>query len=79
MNIFGEIDDRAITKAQWRIVAISGIGFFTDAYDLFVIGDASVLGLVLTLMLLPEPNGQTLEQASRDRTFELAPGLARST
>jgi MFS transporter, PHS family, inorganic phosphate transporter len=35
---FSEIDDDRISKAQWRIVAISGMGFFADAYDLFVIG-----------------------------------------
>lgn len=27
-----------MSKAQWRIVWISGMGFFTDAYDLFIIG-----------------------------------------
>ncbi len=37
---FGEIDDAKISGAQWRIVLISGAGFFTDAYDLFVIGVA---------------------------------------
>ena len=37
---FGDIDSHTISKAQWRIVWISGMGFFTDAYDLFVIGVA---------------------------------------
>jgi MFS transporter, PHS family, inorganic phosphate transporter len=35
---FSEIDDEHISAAQWRIVLISGMGFFTDAYDLFIIG-----------------------------------------
>jgi PHS family inorganic phosphate transporter-like MFS transporter len=35
---FSEIDDDRISKAQWSIVLISGMGFFTDAYDLFIIG-----------------------------------------
>lgn len=35
---FGEIDDEKISRQQWAIVAISGMGFFTDAYDLFIIG-----------------------------------------
>jgi MFS family permease len=35
---FSEIDDAHISKAQWGIVLISGMGFFTDAYDLFIIG-----------------------------------------
>jgi hypothetical protein len=32
---FGHIDDRKVTKQQRLIVFISGMGFFTDAYDLF--------------------------------------------
>jgi MFS transporter, PHS family, inorganic phosphate transporter len=35
---FAEIDDAHISPAQWRIVLIAGMGFFTDAYDLFIIG-----------------------------------------
>jgi MFS transporter, PHS family, inorganic phosphate transporter len=35
---FSEIDDERMSKAQWSIVLISGMGFFTDAYDLFIIG-----------------------------------------
>ncbi len=35
---FSEIDDERISKEQWSIVLISGMGFFTDAYDLFIIG-----------------------------------------
>jgi PHS family inorganic phosphate transporter-like MFS transporter len=35
---FSEIDDEHISKDQWKIVVISGMGFFTDAYDLFIIG-----------------------------------------
>ena len=35
---FSEIDDDRMSKAQWGIVLISGMGFFTDAYDLFIIG-----------------------------------------
>ncbi len=35
---FSEIDEDRISKAQWNIVLISGMGFFTDAYDLFIIG-----------------------------------------
>ena len=35
---FSEIDDERMSKAQWSIVLIAGMGFFTDAYDLFIIG-----------------------------------------
>jgi PHS family inorganic phosphate transporter-like MFS transporter len=31
-------DDSKITKQHWKIMFISGMGFFTDAYDLFIIG-----------------------------------------
>ena len=40
MRHFSDIDDSRISGAQWRIVLIAGAGFFTDAYDLFVIGVA---------------------------------------
>ncbi len=32
------MDDSKITKQHWKIMFISGMGFFTDAYDLFIIG-----------------------------------------
>lgn len=32
------MDESAITRQHWRIMFISGMGFFTDAYDLFIIG-----------------------------------------
>ena len=35
---FSEIEHDKMSKAQWGIVLISGMGFFTDAYDLFIIG-----------------------------------------
>jgi MFS transporter, PHS family, inorganic phosphate transporter len=34
------IDDSQITREHWKIMFISGMGFFTDAYDLFIIGVA---------------------------------------
>jgi MFS family permease len=35
---FTEMDNAKISKEHWKIMLISGMGFFTDAYDLFVIG-----------------------------------------
>lgn len=35
---FKELDDAGISALHWKIMFISGMGFFTDAYDLFVIG-----------------------------------------
>ncbi len=35
---FAVLDDSRITRFQYKIMFISGMGFFTDAYDLFIIG-----------------------------------------
>jgi MFS transporter, PHS family, inorganic phosphate transporter len=35
---FSALDDSKVTRFQWKIMFVSGMGFFTDAYDLFVIG-----------------------------------------
>ena len=32
------MDASEITALHWKIMFISGMGFFTDAYDLFIIG-----------------------------------------
>jgi MFS transporter, PHS family, inorganic phosphate transporter len=37
-NNFQALDDSKITRFQLKIMFVSGMGFFTDAYDLFVIG-----------------------------------------
>ncbi len=36
--ILRPLDDAKVSRFHWRTVLISGMGFFTDAYDLFVIG-----------------------------------------
>jgi MFS transporter, PHS family, inorganic phosphate transporter len=35
---FAQLDDSKVSKRQIKIMFVSGMGFFTDAYDLFVIG-----------------------------------------
>jgi PHS family inorganic phosphate transporter-like MFS transporter len=35
-----QLDESGITPEHWKILFISGMGFFTDAYDLFIIGVA---------------------------------------
>ncbi|HYK32023.1 MAG TPA: MFS transporter [Streptosporangiaceae bacterium] len=35
---FGALDESTVNRFQWKIMFVSGMGFFTDAYDLFVIG-----------------------------------------
>jgi MFS transporter, PHS family, inorganic phosphate transporter len=37
-DILSRMDDSEITKQHWKIMFISGMGFFTDAYGLFIIG-----------------------------------------
>lgn len=40
---FSEMDNVGISKGHWKIMFISGMGFFTDAYDLFIIGAVMAL------------------------------------
>lgn len=42
-----KMDAAEISKTHWKIMFVSGMGFFTDAYDLFVIG-------VVMALLKPE-------------------------
>src|ERR1700742_19771 len=35
---FSTLDESGISRFQLKIMFVSGMGFFTDAYDLFVIG-----------------------------------------
>lgn len=37
-NILQRMDESKVTKVHWKVMFISGMGFFTDAYDLFIIG-----------------------------------------
>jgi len=43
-SMFADLDESGITPFHWKIMFVSGMGFFTDAYDLFIIG------VVLTLL-----------------------------
>jgi MFS transporter, PHS family, inorganic phosphate transporter len=42
-DLIAELDEASLSKFHLRAVLVSGMGFFTDAYDLFVIGVASTL------------------------------------
>ena len=46
-GVLTALDDSKITRFQWKIMFVSGMGFFTDAYDLFVIG-------IVVALLKPE-------------------------
>ena len=37
-DLLRQLDESGITRAHWKIMFISGMGFLTDAYDLFIIG-----------------------------------------
>jgi hypothetical protein len=92
---FSQMDDAGISKEHSKIVFISGMGFFTDAYDLFIIGVVmallkpiwhvgkveeglvestarlaaaivSGLGLIVTIFMLPETKGKSLEEVSEE-------------
>jgi PHS family inorganic phosphate transporter-like MFS transporter len=42
-DLIAELDDAPMSRFHLRAALVSGMGFFTDAYDLFVIGIASTL------------------------------------
>lgn len=42
-DLISALDEASLSKFHLRAVLVSGMGFFTDAYDLFVIGIASAL------------------------------------
>jgi PHS family inorganic phosphate transporter-like MFS transporter len=42
-DLIAELDEASLSRYHLRAVLASGMGFFTDAYDLFVIGVASAL------------------------------------
>jgi len=42
-DLIGALDEAALSRFHLRAAVVSGMGFFTDAYDLFVIGVASSL------------------------------------
>ena len=42
-DLIAALDEAAMSRFHLRAVLVSGMGFFTDAYDLFVIGIASTL------------------------------------
>jgi MFS transporter, PHS family, inorganic phosphate transporter len=37
-ELLAQMDDAATSREHWKILITSGMGFFTDAYDLFIIG-----------------------------------------
>ncbi len=65
---FSEMDNAAISSQHWKIMFISGMGFFTDAYDLFIIG-------VVMSLVKPIWHTSKLEESLVDSTALLAAAL----
>lgn len=65
---FSEMDNAKVSAHHWKIMFISGMGFFTDAYDLFIIG------VVMTL-LKPLWHVRPLEESLVESTALLAAAL----
>ena len=65
---FSEMDDAGISKEHWKIMFISGMGFFTDAYDLFIIG-------VVMALLKPMWHVGKLEEGLVESTALLAAAI----
>jgi len=76
---FDTLDDAKVNRFQLKIMFVSGMGFFTDAYDLFVIGIVSTLlktqwhlgtgqlSLLNAGKLLPESSRATTPATQRPR------------
>jgi MFS family permease len=71
-DVLERMDEDKLTRLHWKIMFISGMGFFTDAYDLFIIGVVMALikeqwrispyeeGLVASTALLASAVGAVL-------------------
>jgi MFS transporter, PHS family, inorganic phosphate transporter len=65
---FSEMDDAGISREHWKMMFISGMGFFTDAYDLFIIG-------VVMALLKPMWHVGKLEEGLVESTALLASAI----
>lgn len=55
-DILAQLDNSSLSRFHWKAMITSGMGFFTDAYDLFIIG-------VVNTLLIPLWHLNTLEIA----------------
>jgi MFS family permease len=42
-ELLAQMDEAATSREHWKILLTAGMGFFTDAYDLFIIGVAATM------------------------------------
>ncbi len=69
---FKELDEQAINHFHWKMVLTAGMGFFTDAYDLFIIGVVTAILAPLwhlTTAQLSILNGASLASAAFGAVF----------
>jgi MFS transporter, PHS family, inorganic phosphate transporter len=71
-DVLAQLDEAKLSRLHWKIMFIPGMGFFTDAYDLFIIGVVMALlksewsispteeGLVASTALLASAFGAVL-------------------
>ncbi len=64
-DVLEKMDSAALTRFHWKIMFISGMGFLTDAYDLFIIG-------VVMALLKQEWQFSTVEEGLVTSTALLA-------
>src|ERR1043166_2580431 len=67
-----KFDEVEISRFHWRMVFTAGMGFFTDAYDLFVIGIVTaILSPIwhLSITQLAVLNGASLAAAAFGAVF----------
>src|SRR5579883_3108129 len=67
-DILEHLDSSKISRLHWKIMFISGMGFFTDAYDLFIIG-------VVMTMLKPMWHVGKIEEGLVESTALLASAI----
>ena len=72
-NVFQQLDESGISRFQLKIMFVSGMGFFTDAYDLFVIG--IVVALIKTQWSLSTSQVSWLNSATLLASAVGRPGL----
>ena len=61
------MEGNRMTRFHWRIVITAGVGFFTDAYELFIIGVVTaILGPIwhISMLQLSILNGASLAAAA---------------
>jgi PHS family inorganic phosphate transporter-like MFS transporter len=66
------LDESQVRSFQWRLLITAGMGFFTDAYDLFIIGIVTALLMPiwhLTIVQLAILNGASLVSAAGGAIF----------